>query len=236
LNGVLTVKLKAAATFVKQFSSANEFSERAEVPAFSPVLSNCVHFLHKLPTIRSVPAGTLLVEQGAVAASVQLIETGLVKLVHVNACGREAIIGLRSAGWYAGYTSAFLKTPNANSVRAITSCRVVRIPAEDFSRCLAQNPEMLEHFLSVLCLEATSQVSLQAVVMSDSAEDRLEHFMRERMPNELQRKTVDPLPLLKQMELAQMLAITPEHLSRLMKKKKNASPRPISATEPRASL
>ena len=43
------------------------------------------------------------------------------KLVHVTADGREITIGLRSEGWYAGYTSAFLKTPHAYSVRTCDS-------------------------------------------------------------------------------------------------------------------
>ena len=79
---------------------------------------------------------------------------------------------------------------------------------------------MLQHFLSVLCAEVASQASLQVEVMSSSAEDRLEHFMCERTNSHPSRKTLDPLPWLKQMELAQLLAVTPEHLSRMMNRRK----------------
>ena len=225
------MNVKPGAVLPKQSHFANKPADHADFPAFTPVLSGCIHFLHKLPPIRSIPAGKLLVEQGTVASAIQLIETGLVKLVHLNACGRESTIGLRSEGWYAGYTSAFLKIPSSCSVRAVTDCRVVRIPATDFSRCLTQDSEMLGHFLAVLSVEVASQASLQVQVMSSSAEDRLEHFMRERMAHHPSRKTLDPLPVLKQMELAQLLAVTPEHLSRLMKKKKNALHRKRSAME-----
>jgi hypothetical protein len=54
--------------------------------------------------------------------------------------------------------------------------------------------------------------------MSESAEQRLATYMRERSRQFPQLKTVDTLPLLKQRELAQLLSITPEHLSRLLHK------------------
>ncbi len=214
------MNVKNTATLVEQFISANGLSDFAEFPAFTPVLSGCVHFLDTLPAARTIAVGTLLIEQGRIAKSVHLIETGLVKLVHVKLDGREITIGLRSEGWYAGYTSAFLKTPHAYSVRTVTPCKIVSIPAADLSHCLAQSAEMLQHFLSVLCAEVASQASLQVEVMSSSAEDRLEHFMCERTNSHPSRKTLDPLPWLKQMELAQLLAVTPEHLSRMMNRRK----------------
>jgi len=219
------VRVKTDAVLIKQFFSAKDATEPAEFPAFTPVLSGCVHFLHKLPPARSITAGALLVEQGCAAGTVQLIAAGLVKLLHVNSSGREVTLGLRSEGWYSGYMSAFLKAPSAYSVRAITPCRVVEIPAADFPRCVAQNSEMLSHFLAVMCAEVASQTSLHVEVMSSSATDRLDRFMRERLTNHPLRRTFDPLPVLKQLELAQLLAVTPEHLSRLLRKRQKASQR-----------
>jgi CRP/FNR family transcriptional regulator len=77
---------------------------------------------------------------------------------------------------------------------------------------------MMRHFVTTLCNELTSQASAQAQMMGGSAQDRLVHFMRERSAGHSQIKTLDALPLLKQMELAQLLSITPEHLSRLLQK------------------
>ena len=59
---------------------------------------------------------------------------------------------------------------------------------------------------------------------SSSAEQRLAQFMSERNNPYPHLKTLDPLPLLKQMELAQLLAITPEHLSRLLHRAENSRP------------
>jgi hypothetical protein len=45
--------------------------------------------------------------------------------------------------------------------------------------------------------------------------------MQERITTDPNWKTVDPLPLLKQRELAQLLSVSPEHLSRLRKQRMN---------------
>jgi CRP/FNR family transcriptional regulator len=82
---------------------------------------------------------------------------------------------------------------------------------------------MMDHFIAGLCFEVAAQASLQVELMVNSAEDRLDHFMLERATEHPSRRTVDPLPVLKQMEVAQLLSITPEHLSRLLHKKKQAS-------------
>jgi hypothetical protein len=71
--------------------------------------------------------------------------------------------------------------------------------------------------MDTLCNELISQ-SVEAQFRQNSAEQRLAQFIAERYIQHEQLRTMDPLPLLKQMELAQLLAITPEHLSRLLRR------------------
>jgi len=205
----------------------------SEVPAYTPVLTGCVDSLPTLPAAKYIPPGTLLIEQGQAVETVQLVRTGLLKLVHMTAYGREISIGLRSEGWYGGATSVLLNTPSVYSVRTVTACMIIRVPARDFSRCLMQSPELLGHFMEALCLEVASQASLQVEVLSSSAEDRLDHFMRERKTVHPSRRTLDPLPALKQMEVAQLLSITPEHLSRLMHRRRMTAVRDVDLQERR---
>jgi CRP/FNR family transcriptional regulator len=180
-------------------------------------------FLGNLPPLRYVLAGTVLLEQGCMARSVHLIERGVVKLVHLSARGRETAIGLRSDGWYAGSTSALLNAPSVYTVQTVTDCMVARVPCAEFQRYLSEDHAMMDHFFAGLCFEVASQASLQVEMMAGTAEDRLEHFMRERKTVNPGRQTLDPLPMLKQMELAQLLSMTPEHLSRLLHKSKRAA-------------
>ncbi|WP_236657149.1 Crp/Fnr family transcriptional regulator [Acidisarcina polymorpha] len=198
------------------------------MPAFTPVLAGRLNIFQLLPAVRLLKAGTLLLEQGCAASSVYLVRQGTVKLEHLTTSGREITLGLRSEGWYAGSTSVLMGIRTIYSVRALTDCVVARIHASQFSRLLQASSEMMSHLLEVLCLELASQISLQIEMTGCCAEQRLDHFMTERERVHPFGVTMDPLPILKQMELAQLLSITPEHLSRLMQKRKQSRCRRVA--------
>ena len=197
---------------------SGETQAQSSVPAFAPIHSDAFEHLKNLPPATELPTGSILVHQQAMCDSVDLIQHGLVKLLSVNPDGRQATLGLRTSGWYAGGVSVMMNTTSIYSVVAVTPCTVIRIPAAEFSAKLMQSAKMMRHFMATICNELISQSAAQAEVMSCSAEDRLATFMRERTFDDSRLKVLDPLPLLKQVELAQLLAITPEHLSRLLHK------------------
>ncbi len=197
--------------------SAGNAAVQPPTPVFAPALSSCIAFLGELPPARYVKPSTVLIAQDEYVKKVKLVRTGLVKLINVNSDGREALIGLRSEGWYAGSASVLLNTRSVYSVCASSDCTVVEIAAADFLRRINDCPEMLNHFMLGLCRELVSFSALQVELMSSRAEDRLNLFLRERAAG----GTLDPLPSLKQMELAQLISISPEHLSRLQKKRKD---------------
>jgi CRP-like cAMP-binding protein len=186
-------------------------------PAFAPTISDEFDRLKGLPEEKTVPSGTPLIDQGTEPTSVFLVCSGLLKLVSVSPQGRESVLGLRSAGWYAGAVAALVHRPSVYSVKTVTECVVSRIPADEFHLWLMRSARMARHFTQTLCNELLSQSS-EAQVRGGSAEERLSHFMAERHTIHPNLKTLDPLPMLKQMELAQLLAITPEHLSRLLRR------------------
>jgi CRP-like cAMP-binding protein len=200
--------------------------EGTTFPAFAPILSDAFENLKDLPEPVAIAPGTLMLEQGEPCKTVWLIRDGLVRLSYVNHEGRETTLGLRAAGWFGGAACLVMHTPNVCSVKAVTPCIVSRIPAEEFTHRLTQNARLMRHFISVLCLELIAQTSAQVRLMSDTAEQRLDSFMRERSAKHPQIKTLDALPLLKQMELAQLLCITPEHLSRLLRRTNKGSGEP----------
>ena len=208
--------LSAAVTTCTQFDSS-PCSTSYPFPAFAPIVSDAFEHFKGLPEEMEIKSGLLLLEQSVQPPAVCLLRQGLVKLVYVNDEGRETMLGLRSAGWYVGAVPVLMRTPSMYSVKTITPCVFSRIPAEEFSARLMQSARMMRHFMETLCNELTSR-AVEARVMGEPAEQRLAQFMYERTSQNSQIKTLDTLPLLKQMELAQLLAITPEHLSRLIHK------------------
>jgi CRP/FNR family transcriptional regulator len=212
------MKWKRAKLQVTSATGAESRPATASFPAFAPIVSDAFEHLKNLPEPTEMLSGAFLVEQDARVGWVYLLRRGLVKLIYVTPEGRETTLGLRTSGWYAGGVSALMDAPSVYSVKAVTPCVVSRIPAVEFQNRLMQSARMTRHFVDTLCHELTSQAAAQAQMMGGSAQDRLAHFMRERNSEHPQLKTLDALPLLKQMELAQLLSITPEHLSRLLQK------------------
>jgi CRP-like cAMP-binding protein len=188
------------------------------VPAFAPVLSSGLELIHNLPPQQQIGRGEVLLEQGKPAPFVHLIQSGMVKLTHLSREGTEQTIGLRSAGWYSGAVSVLMNAPSLYSVRTVTPCAIHAIPAHEFVGRLMQNTKVMRHFMRVLCHELCSQASAQVEIMAHTAADRLLRFMEERKMSGDNWKAVDPLPVLKKLELAQLLSISPEHLSRLLHK------------------
>jgi CRP/FNR family transcriptional regulator len=224
------MKWKPAHTHPAAGSQGSPLDHDHSFPAFAPTVSDEFDRLKGLPEEKTVPSGTVLLEQGADPSSVFLLCQGLVKLTSISPQGRESVLGLRSAGWYAGAVAALVHRPNVYSVKTLTDCVISRIPADEFHLWLMRSAKMARHFTQTLCIELLSQ-SAEAQVRGGSAEERLSHFMSERNTQHTNLKTLDPLPMLKQMELAQLLAITPEHLSRLLRRNVQSNDSHAPATQ-----
>jgi CRP-like cAMP-binding protein len=200
----------------RSFATA-EPSSSCVFPAFAPVVSDAFELLKGLPDGVEIVSGETILEQSREPTSIYLLRKGLVKLVSLTPEGREMVLGLRATGWYAGAVSALTHSPIIYSVKTVTPCIVSIIPASEFPMRLMQSARMSRHFTDTLCNEINAH-SAEARIKSGSAEQRLAQFMLERDIQHSQVKTLDTLPHLKQLELAQLLAITPEHLSRLLHK------------------
>lgn len=208
----------------KPFGFGQREEDSGKIPAFCPTVQEGAQLIADLPTPEIIPAGTILARQDQDASQVRLIRSGVVKLTYLNAEGEEFILGLRSEGYWMGAAQVLLDVPNLFSVRTITACTVSSIPADDFSQQLMKNPRMLRHYLSSACREKITQTKLHIMLLSSNAERRLRHMLNEH-DNSIW-KTMDPTALMRQSDLARLLAITPEHLSRVLHKNRNGKSAP----------
>ncbi|SRR6266566_5310892 len=158
---------------------------------------------------------TLLFPQGILADSVFFLISGLVKLTHIVSNGRELIVGLRRSGWLLGATAAILNQPQPTGGVTLTHCRVLRVLAGEvsdfiraesgFSRYLheLQAEEVHRHLLNVVELASHSAEYRLAKLLSDLACEGVGRTVR--------------IPF-KQWEIAELLAVTPEHTSRVLRR------------------
>ena len=166
------------------------------------------------------PAAIGLFKQGAAAQNVYLIEEGLVKLIRVEPSGREMIVGLRSPGWMVGAASVILGNKYAFSATTLTSCQLRRIPVNVFLSLLKTDASFSWYFHQVQSFQICDYFTRLADFGCLSARDRLLKLLALLVSvsnsNDQETKIRLRLPL-KNWEVAELIAVTPEHLSRVLK-------------------
>lgn len=166
------------------------------------------------------PPGVELFKQEALPQDVYLVESGLIKLVYVEQNGRAVIIGLRSPGWLVGGASVILGEPYAFSVTTLTTCRLRRVTAAAFLNLLKTDQEFASYFHRAQSYELHDQLTHLVRFGCLSARDKLEQLFSQLTsslaPHGAEREVRLRLPL-KYWELAELIGVTPEHLSRVLK-------------------
>jgi CRP-like cAMP-binding protein len=169
---------------------------------------------------RDFPAATSLFFQGDTAREVFYIERGLVKLIHLSGDGQELIVGLQSKGAFLGSSSLIAQEPHPVTAITVTSCSLICIRAELFLRLAKADEQFCWHLHQAQSREVHQQVSQLLMLRCLSARQRFERlllqFSLSVSPLEKQAPIKTRLPL-RQWEIAQLIGVTPEHLSRVLK-------------------
>ncbi len=178
------------------------------------------HWKAPMAVCREIPPATTLFFQGNSAHEVLFIEQGLVKLSRMNIDGQEMIIGLRSKGSLLGAAPVIVQEMHTATAITITRCTLRCFPADVFVRLAKTDGDFGWYLQQAHSLEVHQQVSHVAILRCRSARLRFEHwllqFLSSLSPQEKQPPMRLRLPL-KQWEIAQLIGITPEHLSRVLK-------------------
>lgn len=191
-------------------------------PHGDPDLPCMGHFkrLFLCKTVRVIPAEHVIFSQGESPHTVCLICSGSVKLTRTESDGSRVIVGLRQKGWALGALSIFQKAPYETTAETITRCKLCFIPIDTFKRMMDGSAEF-SRWIAMMLSEAlrSSMVSISERSCL-SGRQRLEKFLLKlvQAQNGVDRQT--PLKIqmnLKSWEVAQLLAVTPQHLCRLMK-------------------
>jgi CRP-like cAMP-binding protein len=170
-------------------------------------------------SLHRCPAGAVILHQGFRAESVYLVRAGLVKLLCACPDGRTTIVGLRHRGSLLGTEAVLLGESQPLTAIALTSCELARIPAGELSSLLRHGDTLSWEVHQEHCREVQRQLERVVALACLSARERLDEFLRLLWiaigPEGDDPTAAIELPL-RDWELAQFLAITPQYLSRLM--------------------
>jgi CRP/FNR family transcriptional regulator, anaerobic regulatory protein len=170
---------------------------------------------------REFPPATTLFLQGDPSLEVFYIERGLVKLIHLDESGQELAIGMKSQGSLLGAASVILHEPYPFTATTITSCALSRIPADLFLHIVKTDEKFSWYLHEVHSREVHRHVSQLTALKYLSARQRFERFLLQFLSpiqlHEQQTSIKIRLPL-KRWEIAQLIGVRPEHLSRILQK------------------
>lgn len=165
------------------------------------------------------PPGVELFPQGSQAKNIYFIESGVVKLTSLYENGQELIVSLRSEGQLVGTASVILQKQYSLQATTLTYCNLGRISAEIFLHTLATSIEFSCYVQQAHGREIDDQITQVVELVGYSARNRLERFLWMFIPQNNHIESNESICLripLKQWEIAQVLAITPAYLSRLL--------------------
>ena len=187
----------------------------------------CLGHLKKLlscKTVRVVPPEHEIYSQGDSPHTVCLICSGQVKLTRTESDGTQVIVGLRQRGWMLGAVSLLLNARYETTAATITRSKLCFVPAETFTRVMDTSLEFSRWILMILSGGLRSSMLSIGERSCLSGRQRLEKFLWEVV--EMQdgidhQRPIKIQMVLKNWELAQLLALTPQHLCRLVKQLEN---------------
>lgn len=176
-------------------------------------------------TMAPYSAKTPLYPQGVLIDAVFLVASGIVKLTHTDPDGREIIVGIRRPGRMLGVTEAILNRAQPTGAVALTHCRLLRIPATEVRGLLGSDSAFCRYLIELQAQEVQDHLENVVELASCSTEYRLVRLLSELVsdihPPRLGVEDNRRIPF-KQWEIAELLAVTPEHICRVLRQLEQA--------------
>lgn len=166
------------------------------------------------------PRGIKLLQQGAPVNDVYFFDSGSAKSVYLDHSGGEIILALSLAGSMVGAASVIAQQPSPVTVATLSRCRLCRIPAEEFLRLVKNDPQFAWYLQKEQSREINRQVLRNVELGCHTARQRLERLLWEMtsVPDTVKsREGLEVHLPMKYWEIAELVSVTREHLSRLLK-------------------
>jgi CRP/FNR family cyclic AMP-dependent transcriptional regulator len=156
--------------------------------------------------------------QGDPADAVCLIEKGRVKLTVVSAEGKEAVVGLLSAGDFFGEGCLSTQTTRMATASALTDCVIVRLEKAAMMRLLRDEPEFSLVFISYLLARSIRIEEDLVDQLFNSSEKRLARVLLRLANFGIEGKQGAVIHKVSQETLAEMIGTTRSRVSFFMNK------------------
>lgn len=168
-------------------------------------------------TIKKYPAGITLISQGDEIHELLLIESGLVKLTHLEANGNESLVAWCKKGSILGVAGVMSLTGAIVTSTTINECEIHCLAIKKFRRIEQDNPILGQAIGQVISQQYNDLVIHLSQLTNIPARIRLIQTLLNFIveSNAVKSDKISVHFPFSNKDLAAYLAITPEHLSRL---------------------
>jgi len=165
---------------------------------------------------RELSAHEVLFRQGESSDWLYIVRDGQLKLTIMESDGREQIIRIAVGGQLIGYNSLD-EAHHAYTATALTDARLCGIRHRDMLQVLESNVDVSRRMVEMLNAELAQARSLIRILGQKTAAEKLALFLLSLVPTYLPpaQAIAHPMPLSRR-EIADMLGLTEETVSRLM--------------------
>ncbi len=167
-------------------------------------------------------AQSVIFHQDTQPQAVYLIDRGIVKLVRIMETGQPMILGLRRRHWLIGAPSVLLDSMYYSTAITLVPTSLRCISARDFLSLTKTSEDFSRYVHLLLSEEIIKQMKYVEARNCLKTRDRIRHLLLELVEDQELAgggSSGFSLPLTNK-ELSQLLAITPEHLCRVLKEMK----------------
>ncbi len=164
--------------------------------------------------------GTELFRQEQSIRDIYLIESGAVKFTRATNRGREMLVTLRSEGDLLGAASVISHNLSSVTATTVTECRIRRLSTEAFLKLEETDREFSRALLRAISRQFYQQTARLAWLGTSKSLARVAHLLLQLVPESASKQAGEArlqLPM-KHVDLAKMLAMSPEHFSRMLSK------------------
>ena len=151
----------------------------AQLPIFENILNASQReALASSCDARSIPAGTVLIQQGEAGTSMFVLLEGAARVSIAMPDGEKREVAVLASGDVVGEMSLMTGAPRTASVTSLTAMRVLEVTKESMEPLLAAEPGLLERFSHVL---AVRQSNLSAIASVASQKQTLQNDILAQM-------------------------------------------------------
>ncbi|WP_248885329.1 Crp/Fnr family transcriptional regulator [Acidithiobacillus acidisediminis] len=168
---------------------------------------------------RVLSDGNILFTEGAKADAFYLLLSGGIHLIAAAASGDEKIIEIMQPGDLFAEAVAFLGGRYPVTAQAQSATCVLEIPLALFVQQMEARPQLMRQMLARLSMRLHFLVKELRQLSVENAEQRVVHYLLELTPEGQGRVQIE-LPA-KKSAIATRLGLTPETLSRVLRKLQN---------------